>query len=73
MSPRATYGEETKAAAMAALLAGGRVREVARDFGVPEGTAKSWRHRLKNGRVATLKKGSSAGCCWNTSTPCCAP
>ena len=61
MSPRATYGEETKAAAMAALLAGGRVREVARDFGVPEGTVKSWRHRLKNGRVATLKKGEFGG------------
>ncbi len=58
MSPRAAYGEETKAAAMAALLAGGRVRQVARDFGVPEGTVKSWRHRLKNGRVATLKKGA---------------
>ena len=58
MSPKAAYGEETKAAAMAALLAGGRVRQVARDFGVPEGTVKSWRHRLKNGRVATLKKGA---------------
>ena len=61
MSPRAAYGEETKAAAMAALLVGGRVREVARDFGVPEGTVKSWRYRLKNGRVATLKKGEFGG------------
>lgn len=61
MSPRATYGEETKAAAMAALLAGGRVRRVALEHGVPEGTVKSWRHRLKNGRVATLKKEQFGG------------
>jgi len=31
---------------------------VARAHGVPEGTVKSWRHRLKNGRVATLRKGA---------------
>ena len=61
MSPRAAYGEGTKAAAMAALLVGGRVREVARAHGVLEGTVKSWRHRLKNGRVATLKKGAFGG------------
>ena len=61
MSPRAAYGEETKAAAMAALLAGGRVRQVALEHDVPKGTVKCWRYRLKYGRVATLKKGALGG------------
>jgi hypothetical protein len=42
---------------MAALLAGERPAVVSRDLGVPGGTVRSWKHRLKNGTVATLKKG----------------
>ena len=46
---------------MAALLVGERPAAVARDLGVPEGTVRSWKHRLKKGRVATLKKGAFGG------------
>lgn len=56
MSAR-TYSKKTKASALAALLTGERPAVVARAFGVPEGTVRSWKHRLKTGGVATLKKG----------------
>lgn len=45
---KATYSAETKAAVLAALLAGQGVGQVAADFKLPEGTVKSWRSRMKN-------------------------
>lgn len=42
MSKRA-YSEETKAAAMAALLSGQSVSSVAREYSIPKGTASDWK------------------------------
>ena len=39
---RRSYSEETKAAVMAALLAGQAVSSVAREYSIPEGTVKGW-------------------------------
>ena len=39
---RRKYSDETKAAVMAALLAGQSVREVAREYQIPVGTVKNW-------------------------------
>lgn len=44
MSKR-TYSEETKAAAMAALLAGQSVSSVAREYKIPKGTASNWKRK----------------------------
>lgn len=52
-----TYGQDEKARALSALIAGERVRVVARRYGIPEGTVKSWRYRLKTGRMQPEKKG----------------
>jgi len=41
------YSPETKAAALAALLAGQGVSEVAATYKLPSGTVKSWLNRLK--------------------------
>jgi hypothetical protein len=48
---------ELRASGLAALLCGERPAVVARDLGVPEGTVRSWKHRAKGRRFATLKKG----------------
>jgi hypothetical protein len=48
---------ELRARGIAALLCGERPAVVARDLGVPEGTARSWKHRAKKRDIATLKKG----------------
>lgn len=50
-----TYSDETKAAAMAALLAGQSVDEVAKRYRIPEGTIRSWKSRQLNGEsIATV-------------------
>lgn len=55
------YSDETKAAVIAALLEGQSVSKVAKDYNIPAGTVKSWKHREENGngesvaRVATEK------------------
>ncbi len=48
-----------RARATAALLVGERPAAVARDLGVPAGTVRSWKRRIKTGGVATLKKGDA--------------
>ena len=59
---RREYDPATKAAVMAALLAGQGTTEVAATYSVPEGTVKSWRARMKPGgetdvsKVATEKR-----------------
>ena len=50
-----------RARGLAALLVGDRPAAVARALGVPEGTVRSWKHRLKRGQIATLKKGAFVG------------
>lgn len=55
----AQYSPETKAAVMAALLAGQSVATVAAEYSIPEGTVKSWKNRQKGdpvAKVATQKK-----------------
>ena len=48
---------ELRARGIAALLCGERPAVVARDLGVPEGTARSWKHQARNRDLATLKRG----------------
>ena len=51
----ANYSEETKAAVIAALLAGQAVASVAKEYKIPAGTVKSWKSRQLNGEnVATV-------------------
>lgn len=45
MTERQQYPEETKAAVMAALLAGQSINQVARDYNIPKGTVSSWWNR----------------------------
>lgn len=47
MSERQAYGDEVKAAVMAALLAGQSISEASQEFNIPEGTIKSWKNRCK--------------------------
>jgi len=61
MSARTSYPPRLKARALAALLTGERPAVIARDFGIAETTVRSWRHRLKNSQVATLKKENFGG------------
>ncbi len=53
---RITHSSETRARALAALLVGERPAVISRDLGVPEGTVRSWKCRLKKRPDATLKK-----------------
>ena len=59
MSGQQTNAAELLARGIAALLYGERSAVVARGLGVPEGTVRSWKHRTKRRRIATLKKGTS--------------
>lgn len=53
-----THSDETKAAVMAALLAGQSVSSVARDYKIPKGTVSAWKARHSAGVAdnATQKK-----------------
>lgn len=66
------YSSESKAAAMAALLAGQSCSQVAAEYKIPEGTVKAWSVRMRarpevaavaseNNRVATEKKATEIG------------
>lgn len=55
------HASGVRAQATAALLVGERPAVVARDLGIPEGTVRSWKHRIKTGKSATLKKGYVGG------------
>ena len=55
------HAPDVRARATAALLLGDRPAAVARSLGVPEGTVRSWKHRIKTGSDATLKKGDFGG------------
>lgn len=45
----AKYSEETKAAVMAALLAGQSVSSVAKDYNLPKGTVSNWKRGIGTG------------------------
>lgn len=42
---RTVYSAADKAAALAEVAAGRPASDVARDYGIPEGTLRAWRHR----------------------------
>jgi transposase-like protein len=44
---RTSYGPETKAAVMAALLAGQSVSSVAREYKLPKGTVSGWKRQAE--------------------------
>ena len=48
---RTTYSDDTKSAAMAALLAGQSVSEVAAAYKIPEGTVRSWCTRVRAAEI----------------------
>lgn len=60
MAERATHDDVTKAAVMAALLAGQSVAEIAKEYSINPATVRSWKSRQQNGEsvaiVATEKK-----------------
>lgn len=58
---RRTYSPQKKAAALAALLVGGRVCVVAREHDIPLNTVKTWRRRLRTGQLKPEKKGTGRG------------
>lgn len=47
MRQQASYSEEIKAAAMAALLAGQSVSAVAREYKIPKGTVSGWKKQAE--------------------------
>jgi len=47
MSTKRSYSEETKAAAMAALLEGQSVNAVAKEYDVPKGTVSGWKRQAE--------------------------
>ena len=54
---RKQHSDETKAAVMAALLAGQTVSFVAKEYNIPSGTVKSWKHKANRvAEVAPQKK-----------------
>ena len=55
------YDPETKAAVMAALLAGQSVDSVAGDYRLPVGTVKSWKARAKPVAAVDPQKASEIG------------
>lgn len=57
MRQQASYSEEVKAAAMAALLAGQSISAVARDYKIPKGTVSGWKKQAsENSNNSTQKK-----------------
>lgn len=54
MSKRRTYKDETKAAVMAALLAGQSISEVADEYKIPRGTVAGWSSKLNDAGVSSV-------------------
>lgn len=48
---RGKYSAETKAAVLAALLAGQATETIARDYNLPEGTVKGWKSKMRKGET----------------------
>lgn len=61
MGKRASYSNETKAAAMAALLAGQAVGEVARTYRIPIGTVRAWKSRATEEPIIASEKKQAVG------------
>lgn len=50
------YSEETKAAVMAALLAGQSISQVAKEYKIPKGTVSYWKNNTSMGRENPTQK-----------------
>ena len=55
------YSEETKSAAMAALIAGQSISEVAKEYEIPVGTVKGWRATASRLNQVEPEKKSAIG------------
>ncbi|MBK7181126.1 MAG: transposase [Chloroflexi bacterium] len=55
------YSEETKAAVLAALLAGQSINSVAREYKIPPGTISNWKNRQGVPKNGIQKKVDSIG------------
>ena len=53
---RATYSDDTKAAVMAALLAGQSITAVAKEYHIHKGTVHAWKNRLPAGDLPDQKR-----------------
>ena len=58
---RKRYSEETKAAVMAALLAGQSVSQVAKEYGIPKGTVSGWGRKSQEVASVTTQKKERIG------------
>lgn len=58
---RRNYSEETKAAAMSALLAGQSISEVAKTYEIPVGTVKGWRSKAGSDQPVPTQKRARIG------------
>ena len=56
MSNYNTYSDDTRAAVMAALLAGQSIGQVAREYNIPKGTVSYWKNNQGVGNNPTQKK-----------------
>jgi transposase-like protein len=55
------YSDETKAAVMAALLAGQSINGVAREYNIPPGTVSNWKNRQGVPRNGIQKRSEQIG------------
>jgi transposase-like protein len=55
------YTEETKAAVMAALLAGQSINHVANEYKIPRGTVASWSRNLPRNQTVSIEKRERIG------------
>jgi transposase-like protein len=61
MRTHTTHSEETKAAVMAALLAGQSVSEAARQYSIPKGTVSDWKRQAVGQTVTPTQKRERIG------------
>lgn len=67
MTERREYDEQTKAAVMAALLAGQSISAVAKEYSIPKGTVSGWKNQATNGvaGLSTQKKEETGDLLWD--------
>lgn len=61
MAQRQQYDEATKAAVMAALLAGQSINSAAKEYNIPVGTIKYWRAKTETFNTVDLQKREEIG------------
>lgn len=61
MAERNQYDEQTKAAVMAALLAGQSISHVAKEYKIPKGTVAAWSRNLPRNHTVSSEKRERIG------------